>query len=143
MAQATGFIAGKKTRGSSFSSLAAQKVRSTRTLKKQNNIGRTSKRGALPSFPIENFLDSRLTEPNEAIGYLNSCLEEDNPELFLLALKDVIRAQGGIAKISRKTNLNREGLYNMLSEKGNPRFSSLEAILEAIGLKLLVAPRKP
>lgn len=94
-----------------------------------------------PSFPIEDFLDRRLADPQEAIGYLNVCLEDEDPGLFLLALQDVIRAQGGMSKISKKTRLNREGLYDMLSKKGNPRLSSLESILEALGLKLMVASR--
>ncbi len=46
--------------------------------------------------------------------------------------------QGGLTAISKKAHLNREGLYTMLSQKGNPRLSSLEAVLEAIGLKLRV-----
>ncbi len=42
-----------------------------------------------------------------------------------------------MAKVSKTAHLNREGLYDMLSKKGNPRLSSLEAILEALGLKLI------
>lgn len=141
MAQVTGSIARKKAKRTSYFSLADRKAPRTKTLRGPNNIGKISRQGVPPSFPVENFLNLRLTDPAEAIGYLNACLEEDNAELFLLALKDVIRAQGGMAKISKKTNLNREGLYDMLSKNGNPRLSSLEAILEAIGLKLLVAPR--
>jgi len=94
-----------------------------------------------PSFPLEDFLDRRLADPKEAIGYLNACLEEDDPGLFLLALQDVIRAQGGMSKVSKKAHLNREGLYDMLSKKGNPRLSSLESVLEALGLKLMVTSR--
>jgi probable addiction module antidote protein len=141
MAQATGSTAGKKTRRISSSSLVGPKRRSGKTLKKPPNTGKTSKKGVPPSFPIEDFLDRRLADPEEAIGYLNICLEEENPGLFLLALQDVIRAQGGMAKVSKKTHLNREGLYDMLSKKGNPRLSSLEAVLEALGLKLMVASR--
>lgn len=141
MAQATGSTAGKKTRRSSSSSLVVPKRRSGKTSKKLSSSGKISKKGAAPSFPIEDFLDSRLADPEEAIGYLNTCLEEEDPGLFLLALQDVIRAQGGMAKVSKKAQLNREGLYDMLSKKGNPRLSSLEAILEALGLKLMVASR--
>jgi probable addiction module antidote protein len=141
MAQATRSTAGKKTRRLSSSSLEAPKRRSGKTSRKPSNIGKTSKKEAPASFPIEDFLDSRLADPKEAIGYLNSCLEEKNPGLFLLALQDVIRAQGGMAKVSKKTHLNREGLYDMLSKKGNPRLSSLDAVLEALGLKLMVASR--
>jgi probable addiction module antidote protein len=141
MAQANRSTAGKKTRRSSSSSLAAPKRRSGKTSRKPSSIGKTSKKEASASFPIEDFLDRRLADPKEAIGYLNSCLEEENPGLFLLALQDVIRAQGGMAKVSKKTHLNREGLYDMLSKKGNPRLSSLDAVLEALGLKLMVASR--
>ena len=141
MAQATGSTAGKKTRRLSSSSLEAPKRRSGKTLKKPLSTGKTSKKEVPPSFPIEDFLDRRLADPVEAIGYLNTCLEEENPGLFLLALQDVIRAQGGMAKVSKKTHLNREGLYDMLSKKGNPRLSSLEAVLEVLGLKLMVASR--
>ncbi len=141
MAQVIGSTAGKKTKRLSSSSLGVPKRRSERISKKPSNVGKTSKKGVPPSFPIEDFLDRRLADPEEAIGYLNTCLEEENPGLFLLALQDIIRAQGGMAKVARKTHLNREGLYDMLSKKGNPRLSSLEAVLEALGLKLMVAPR--
>ena len=140
MAQATGSTAGKKPRRMS-SSLGDPKRRGGKTLRKPLGTGKTSKKEAPPSFPVEDFLDRRLANPAEAIGYLNTCLEEKNPGLFLLALQDVIRAQGGMAKVSKKTHLNREGLYDMLSKKGNPRLSSLEAVLEALGLKLMVASR--
>ena len=141
MAQAIGSTVGKKTRRLSSSSLGVPKRRSGKTLRKPSNTGKTSKNGLSPSFPIEDFLDRRLADPEEAIGYLNTCLEEENPGLFLLALQDVIRAQGGMGKVSKKTHLNREGLYDMLSKKGNPRLSSLEAVLEALDLKLMVASR--
>ena len=141
MAQATESTSGKKTKRLSSSSLEAPKRRSGRTSRKPPSIGKTSKKDPHPSFPIEEFLDRRLADPLEAVGYLNTCLEDENPGLFLLALKDVIRAQGGMAKVSKKTHLNREGLYDMLSKKGNPRLSSLDAVLEALGLKLMVAAR--
>lgn len=139
MAQVIGSTAGKKKRPSSSSSSAAPKRRSGKTSRKLSSTGKISKKGADPSFPIEDFLDRRLADPEEAIGYLNTCLDEENPGLFLLAIQDVIRAQGGMAKVSKKAHLNREGLYDMLSKKGNPRLSSLEAVLDALGLKLMVA----
>ena len=46
------------------------------------------------------------------------------------------RAQGGVAKLAELTNLNREHLYRMLSEKGNPGLRSLEALLDAMGFRL-------
>jgi probable addiction module antidote protein len=83
---------------------------------------------------IENLRDAR-----EAEEYLNAALEEHDPELFLLALRNVAEAQGGVAQLAEKAKLNRESLYKMLSERGNPEFRSLEALLHALGFRLAVA----
>ena len=70
-----------------------------------------------------------LKNPKEAEAYLNASLDENDPELFLLALRNVAEAQGGMMKFARKAKLNRESLYRMLSDQGNPRLSSLFALL--------------
>ena len=44
-------------------------------------------------------LDEDLSEPIEAVGYLNACSEDSDPEVFLLALRDIARAPGGIAML--------------------------------------------
>jgi probable addiction module antidote protein len=86
----------------------------------------------------EEVLDEDLQDPAEAAGYLSACLESDEPEVFLLALRDVARARGGVAKLAEATQLNREHLYRMLSETGNPEFRSLELLLDALGFRLAV-----
>lgn len=80
-----------------------------------------------------------LRDAQEAEEYLNAALEEDDPELFLLALRNVAEAQGGVAELAEKTKLNRESLYRMLSERSNPEFRSLDALLHALGFRLTVA----
>ncbi|MBK8274449.1 MAG: putative addiction module antidote protein [Nitrospira sp.] len=80
---------------------------------------------------IENLRDAR-----EAEEYLNAALEENDPELFLMALRNVAEAQGGVAKLADNAKLNRESLYKVLSERGNPEFRSLEALLHALGFRL-------
>jgi probable addiction module antidote protein len=87
----------------------------------------------------EDLLDEDLKDPTEALGYLNACLEDRDPDLFLLALRDVARARGGVAKLAEITDLNREHLYRMLSQDGNPEFRSLESLLDALGFRLAVA----
>ena len=79
-----------------------------------------------------------LRNAGEAEEYLNAALEEEDPELFLLALRNVAEAQGGVAQLAEKTKLNRESLYKMLSERGNPEFRSLDALLHALGFRLAV-----
>ena len=86
----------------------------------------------------EEYLDERLQDPARAAGYLNACLEGGDPNVFLLALRDVARARGGIAKLAESTSLNREHLYRMLSENGNPELRSLEALLDALGFRLSI-----
>jgi probable addiction module antidote protein len=49
---------------------------------------------------------------------------------------------GGISSLARETGMAREGLYRALSDDGNPRFSSLVAILKALGLELAVRSRR-
>ncbi len=83
-----------------------------------------------------------LRNSREAAEYLNAALEEDDPELFLLALRNVAEAQGGMAQLAEKTRLNRESLYKMLSERGNPELRSLETLLHALGLRLAVTVAK-
>ena len=86
----------------------------------------------------EDILDEDLQDPTEAASYLNACLESGEPEVFLLALRDVARARGGVAKLAEATALNREHLYRMLSENGNPELRSLEALLDALGFRLAI-----
>lgn len=86
-----------------------------------------------------------LRNPDEAAEYLNACLEDEDARVFLLALRDVAEARGGIRALSRDTRLNRESLYRMLSRSGNPSLDSLAAVLNACGLRLAVqstAPRR-
>lgn len=47
-----------------------------------------------------------LRDTREAEEYLNAALEEDDPELFLRALRNVAEAQGGVASLAEKTKLN-------------------------------------
>ena len=58
--------------------------------------------------------------------------------MFLLELRDVAAAHGGIRTLSRTAHLNRESLYRMLSKSGNPSLDSLTAVLNACGMRLAV-----
>jgi len=81
-------------------------------------------------MPVRSYREEllkQLKNPKEAAEYLNACMN-DSEEVFLLALRDVVEASGGMATIARKTDLNRENLYRSLSKRGNPKLSSLSAI---------------
>ena len=79
-----------------------------------------------------------LKDPEEAREYLNAALEDENPEVFLLALRDVVEANSSMSELARSLDRNRESLYKTLSEKGNPQLSSIRSILNNLGFKLAV-----
>ena len=85
----------------------------------------------------ETGLKAALTNPDEAAAYLNAALEENDQEIFLLALRDIAEARS-FSQIAQDTLLNRENLYRMLSSTGNPQLSSLNALLRSVGLRLAV-----
>ena len=80
----------------------------------------------------------QLQKPEEAAAYLNAALNDDDPHVFLLALRDIAEAKGGMNWLAEQADLNRENLYRTLSLKGNPRFFNLLAVFEAIGLELTI-----
>lgn len=84
-----------------------------------------------------------LENPELAYHYLNEALQSDDPYLFLLALKNVYEAQGKeMTTLARKTKLSRENLYRILSKKGNPKLTSMIALLNAAGFSLAVQPHR-
>jgi probable addiction module antidote protein len=84
-----------------------------------------------------------LKDSQEAIGYLNAALEGGDRNVFLLALRNVAEAHGGLSKLARKTKLDRANLYKVLSKHGNPEIGSLENILKALGLRLAIVENSP
>lgn len=79
-----------------------------------------------------------LADPETAAHYLNESMLDGDPKVFLLALRDVTEARGGMGKLAKRAKLNRENLYRMLGEAGNPSLSSLGAVLDSLGLRLAV-----
>ena len=89
------------------------------------------------TMKYEDGLKSSLMNPDEAAAYLNAALEENDQEIFLLALRDIAEARG-FSQVAQDAVLNRENLYRMLSPTGNPQLSSLNALLRTLGLRLAV-----
>ncbi|SNY70577.1 addiction module antidote protein [Pantoea sp. GL120224-02] len=79
--------------------------------------------------------------PDYAEIYLQTALEDIYEEggiaAFLIALRRVVEARGGISEISRKSGLSRQQLYKTLSEKGNPTLTTLTEITRAAGVRLI------
>ena len=76
--------------------------------------------------------------PELAAGYLQAALEENDLGTFLVALRDVVQANGGMAKTAQETELGRESLYKILSENGSPQFLTVQAVLKSLGLQFSI-----
>jgi len=77
-----------------------------------------------------------LQDPEEALAYLNAALMDEDQEVFLLALKHVLKAQGvDISAFAEETQITRQNIYHMLSQKGNPRWHNFRSIIDAMGLQ--------
>jgi probable addiction module antidote protein len=96
------------------------------------------------STPFSEWKETYLSDPDEAQAYLEVALEEyeqdHDREMFVLALRAVANAQGGIGRLAERTGLNRENLYRALSKKGNPRLDTIGRILNGLGFRLALAP---
>ena len=88
----------------------------------------------------DDFMRERLADAGYAAGYLQAALEDGEPAVLLVALRRIADARGGMAKLAQATGLTREALYRTLSAAGNPRLTSLAAILAATGLRLTIVP---
>jgi probable addiction module antidote protein len=90
----------------------------------------------------DDWLLETLKDHNEAAEYLQGAMieyqEDDNVEALLLAIRNVAIAQGGISTLAEKSNLSRESLYRTLSSHGNPRLSTLNTVLHALGFGLAI-----
>jgi probable addiction module antidote protein len=89
------------------------------------------------------WLLERLGDPIVAANYLKAVLL-DSPELFPTALKKVAEAQGfPMAKIAETAGVERESVYRMLSETGNPTWVSLRGIVKALNLRFTIEKVAP
>ena len=88
------------------------------TLKKKSGLSRTRK-ATLKKKPIQDIksvsyqsdLIESLKVPTEAAAYLNAALSGGDIKVFLLALQNVIQAQGGIAGLTKKTHKKIFGFF--------------------------------
>lgn len=84
-----------------------------------------------------------LQDPELATLYLNEALKDEDPRMFLLALKNVCEAQGeGMTSLAKQAKISRENLYRIMSRKGNPKLDNVVSLLSAVGFQLSVSPLK-
>src|SRR5688500_4854545 len=90
------------------------------------------------TFTRWDVIDHLKTEEDIA-AYLEACAEESDSALMTAALGDVARARN-MSQLARDTGLTRQGLYKALSSEGDPSFSTVMKVANALGFKLKFAP---
>jgi probable addiction module antidote protein len=90
----------------------------------------------LPWDPAEH-----INSEEEIAAYFEAALEEGDSALIAAALGDIARARG-MTRLARETGLGRESLYKALSPNGNPEFSTILKVVQALGLRLHASPTK-
>jgi probable addiction module antidote protein len=116
----------------------ANKAGTSKVKSKKRTTLKKSKVKAAKSVSYQDYLIESLKNPEEAAGYLNAALEGGDINVFLLALQNVVQAQGGISALAAKTNKSRTSLYKSLSENGNPYLKNANELLCAMGMHLSV-----
>jgi probable addiction module antidote protein len=91
------------------------------------------------SGKYDQWLMGQLKNTQFATEYLNAAAEDEDIRSYIVALRNVVEARGGISEVAEKTSLSKETLYRTLSARGNPTIKTLSAILHATGLKMTVA----
>jgi probable addiction module antidote protein len=75
-----------------------------------------------------------LETKEDMAAYLEAALEDGDPAL-VVALGDIARSKG-MTNIARETGLGRESLYKALSLEGNPEFTTVLKVIQALSLRL-------
>jgi probable addiction module antidote protein len=82
-----------------------------------------------------------LKTPELCAYFLTDALETKDPAQIAHALGTLARAKG-MREVAKKTGLSREGLYKILSDKGNPEIATVLRVLQVLGVELVAQPAK-
>jgi probable addiction module antidote protein len=84
----------------------------------------------------EDYLRKRPDEIDDYITVLFDEYAESGDGAALLSSLRIVSRVKGVSQIAEVAGLSRKGLQKALSENGNPKFSSVNAILHAMGYRL-------
>lgn len=76
----------------------------------------------------------------DVINMLQVAMDENDPA-FLISVIGVVARSKGMSRIARELKLNREGLYDSLSAKGNPSSATVLRVLDVLGYRPSILPK--
>lgn len=80
-------------------------------------------------------------DPQLAADMLNACLAEGEMDEFLIALRHIAKAFGGLHEVARVTGLHEKTLYKSLNPTGNPTLKTLMGLADAMNMQLAFVPK--
>jgi probable addiction module antidote protein len=91
----------------------------------------------------DDLVESLRGDEEAQLDFIKANFEEngDIPSAILMAIRTVAEARG-FSHFAEEAELNRENLYRVLSENGNPRLDTFFKILDVLGLKLSVQEKE-
>ena len=98
---------------------------------------------ALKTYPVD--IASELTTEEDIQGFIEASIEEakddTDPKYLIHALETAARARGMLST-AKEADIDRAGLYRILSGETDPRASTLAKIANALGYRLTVVKQQ-
>jgi probable addiction module antidote protein len=86
-------------------------------------------------FEASDYLDSEET----IAEYLSLALVNPDPDVFLIAVRDVAKARG-ISTVAENAGIRRENLYKTLKPGAKPGFETIRRLVGALGVQFNISP---
>jgi probable addiction module antidote protein len=96
---------------------------------------------ALRDASFDDYIVQTMKDPVEAAAYIEAAKELGDPAALLVALRQVVKAQG-MAEVARRADVGDKMLFKALSAEGNPTLANVRKVLHAVGLRLSVVPER-
>jgi probable addiction module antidote protein len=122
--------------GSFYCSVAATRGDRMTTSRARKVTGRRTAEATARTRAHADYLSAHLADDRNAAALLDVALASGDEGDIMYALRALATARGGVAGIAEAAGLSRETLYRTLSREGNPRLSTLLAIIRAAGVRL-------
>ncbi len=100
----------------------------------------TRKTEKFKRFDVADYLDD-LDDLDDVAAYLEIALEAstEDPTAVPRALGVIARSQN-MSELARRVGMSRDGLYKALSDEGNPTWSTILKVTNALGLRFELHP---
>ena len=108
------------------------------TSRRQSGTGRRIRTPPVRTTAHTDYVRRWLADDNNAAALLDAAFAGGDEGDIMYALREVAMAKEGVAGVAEATGLSRETLYRTLSRSGNPRLSTLLAVMRAAGVRLKV-----